>query len=291
MVDTNSSAAQVTFRSCMEVLDCNDLVKRRNRKICGESSSQCDTQSQHRRMESLPSYSLDDDIRGRSLDEIYGDNQLILCSALDYCIILDRLRSMMLRRTKHTATRLLPDQWHGQPNSDHIAAGGNNTYELGVTSGRKLVLAIPRRWEPDMMCIVTVASNKRRNSLNTRLVLMMEINGSASTTEIDIRLRNVVVNGPGDTKGSLIQYDFRNKIHGQDLKPAARPGQDFLGGLLVPASKERKSTIKDQLHAYTYRSKMEEQEVIRTANRLARCQMELPISRPKDGTGGQSYCL
>jgi nucleoside phosphorylase len=189
---------------------------------------------------------------------------------------------------EYTAALSMLDEEHRQPNSDHIFAGDVNTYTLGVMGDHKIVITAFHRGEYGTTSAATVAANMCRSFPNIRFGLVVGDNGSAPMTNSDIRLGDIVVSYPGDAKGSWIQYDHGNRIHGRDFEPAARPGQDFLGGLLIAASKEQRSTVKDQLCAYTYRGEMEEQKGMRTASRLARCQMELPILRPKDGAGGQS---
>ncbi|KAI4737555.1 hypothetical protein E4T50_11963 [Aureobasidium sp. EXF-12298] len=127
--------------------------------------------------------------------------------------------------TEHTAACLFLDEEHGQPDPDHIAAGDNNAYELGVTAGHKVVIAVLPHGEYGTTTAATVATDMLRSFPNIKVGLMVGVGGGAPTTNNDIRLGDVVVSSPKDGKGGVYQYDYGKRIQGHDFKPTGHLNQ------------------------------------------------------------------
>jgi nucleoside phosphorylase len=121
--------------------------------------------------------------------------------------------------TEHTAACLFLDEEHGQPDPDHIAAGDNNAYELGVMAGHKVVIAVLPQGEYGATTAATVATDMLRSFPNVKVGLMVGVGGGAPTINNDIRLGDVVVSSPKDGKGGVYQYDYGKRIQGQSFKP------------------------------------------------------------------------
>lgn len=127
--------------------------------------------------------------------------------------------------TEHTAACLFLDEEHGQPDPDHIAAGDSNAYELGVMAGHKVVIAVLPQGEYGTTTAATVATDMLRSFPNIKVGLMVGVGGGAPTTDIDIRLGDVVVSSPKDGKGGVYQYDYGKRIQGRDFKPTGHLNQ------------------------------------------------------------------
>jgi nucleoside phosphorylase len=127
--------------------------------------------------------------------------------------------------TEHTAACLFLDEEHGQPDPDHIAAGDNNAYELGVTAGHKVVIAVLPHGEYGTTTAATVATDMLRSFPNIKVGLMVGVGGGAPTINNDIRLGDVVVSSPKDGKGGVYQYDYGKRIQGHDFKPTGHLNQ------------------------------------------------------------------
>jgi len=174
----------------------------------------------------------------------------------------------------------------GQPDSDHITAGNNNTYENDVMRGHRIVFAIPCQGDYSMMNIITVASNTRCNFPNIRIGLMVGVNGSVPSTKTHIRLGDIVVSSPEEDKSDLVQYNHGKKIHGQDFKLTGQSGHDFLGRSSM-AFTEREPTMINRLLTYENFSDIEKERYVKTPGQPVRCQMGNPASRCDDDTRGQ----
>lgn len=127
--------------------------------------------------------------------------------------------------TEHTAACLFLDEEHGQPDPDHIAAGDNNAYELGVMAGHKVVIAVLPHGEYGTSTAATVATNMLRSFPNIKVGLMVGVGGGAPTSDNDIRLGDVVVSSPKDGKGGVYQYDYGKRIQGHEFKPTGHLNQ------------------------------------------------------------------
>jgi nucleoside phosphorylase len=146
--------------------------------------------------------------------------------------------------TEHTAACLFLDEEHGQPDPEHIAAGDNNAYELGVTAGHKVVIAVLPHGEYGTTTAATVATDMLRSFPNIKVGLMVGVGGGAPTTNNDIRLGDVVVSSPKDGKGGVYQYDYGKRVQGQGFKPTGhlnQPPSAVLTAMALLASRyERK---------------------------------------------------
>ncbi|KAH0285392.1 purine and uridine phosphorylase, partial [Aureobasidium sp. EXF-3399] len=127
--------------------------------------------------------------------------------------------------TEHTAACLFLDEEHGQPDPDHIAAGDNNAYELGVMAGHKVVIAVLPHGEYGTSTAATVVTDMLRSFTNVKVGLMVGVGGGAPTSDNDIRLGDVVVSSPKDGNGGVYQYDYGKRIQGHDFKPTGHLNQ------------------------------------------------------------------
>ena len=105
-----------------------------------------------------------------------------------------------------TAAREMLDDEH--PSLDHkLSNNDENLYLLGSIDGHDVAIACPPVGQIGSNSVAATATQMRATFKDIQFVLMVGVSGGVPSTEVDIRLGDVVVSMPHQTSGGVVQYD------------------------------------------------------------------------------------
>jgi nucleoside phosphorylase len=117
---------------------------------------------------------------------------------------------------EHAAALAFLDEEH--KDSAYVAKHDNNCYSLGKMGEHNVVIAAMPDGEYGTASAASVARDMLHSFPNVRIGLMVGIGGGAPSMKHDIRLGDVVVSSPRDSRGGVFQYDFGRTIQGQQFQ-------------------------------------------------------------------------
>lgn len=119
---------------------------------------------------------------------------------------------------EYIAAQEFLDVEHPRPDADDNSPGDDNHYAHGSIGGHNVVIAVLPKGDYGISSTSNVVTNLARSYPSARIGLMVGIGGGAPTADRDIRLGDVVVSEPGNSKSGAFQYDFGKHIQGEDYK-------------------------------------------------------------------------
>jgi len=114
---------------------------------------------------------------------------------------------------EYSAAIAFLDEVHGRP--ENLPSNDNNFYTLGRIGGHNVVMAVMPNGEYGLVSAACVASDMMNSFPEVRALFMVGIGGGAPSAKHDIRLGDIVVGAPGNTRSGVIQYDFGKTIQQQ----------------------------------------------------------------------------
>ena len=96
--------------------------------------------------------------------------------------------------------------------------GDSNIYTLGRMGWHNVVIACLPRGKIGNVSAASVASDMLRSFESIRFGLMVGIGGGAPTSDIDIRLGDVVVSSPDRQVGGVLHYKFGKEIQNREFE-------------------------------------------------------------------------
>jgi len=116
-------------------------------------------------------------------------------------------------RCEYVAARAMLQEVHRRP--DDLSPNDKNDYELGQIGDHNVVIAVL----PSGGYGKTSATNTARDMLasfpNIKIGLMVGIGGSAPSKKNDVRLGDIVVSVPDNSKPGVFQYDYGKAVQGR----------------------------------------------------------------------------
>ena len=117
--------------------------------------------------------------------------------------------------SEYIAARNLLDEKY---EDEFPSQGDSNIYTLGRMGWHNVVIACLPRGKIGNVSAASVASDMLRSFESIRFGLMVGIGGGAPTSDIDIRLGDVVVSSPDRQVGGVLHYKFGREIQNREFE-------------------------------------------------------------------------
>jgi nucleoside phosphorylase len=105
------------------------------------------------------------------------------------------------------------DEIHEKPSV--VSPNDTNNYTLGKIGGHNVIIAVLRNSEYRTASATSVATSILNTFHNIRIGLIVGISGGVLSERYNVRLGDIIVSVPRDSKGSVLQYDFSKSIQYQ----------------------------------------------------------------------------
>ncbi|KAH6972353.1 nucleoside phosphorylase domain-containing protein [Ilyonectria sp. MPI-CAGE-AT-0026] len=164
--------------------------------------------------------------------------------------------------TEYVAAQAFLDEEHEGP--DHVSRHDNNDYTLGRIGRHNVIIAVLPDGEYGTSSAASVARDMMHSFSNVRIGLMVGIGGGAPSRKHDIRLGDIVVSTPRDSKSGVLQYDFGKTVQNWSFQKT--------GVLNQPPTVLRAAVngLKAQYESYGYTYKEDIEKIFQRRPKLRR---------------------